>query len=313
MKDIKKAAEYFTQAIEEDRNFALGYVGLADCRESLANNWGINMGENHRKARRELAKSLEIDKDLAEAHATRGLLLLYNFDLVQAEEELKRAIELKPSYPPAYLWYFHILRTEQRWNEALEQIEEALELDPFSQVIHLNYAAHYYWRRDYRKALELLKQAVELNQDFASAHFQLSETYGRLKMFHDSRREAMIGLGLASISKPQTRKRVEAMLAYFEDDREKVERLLPNLAKHVSPSGVIGAQIDAYTIAGLYFFLGQNDTGFRWLGKSFSRKEPSLLWITNEPFFDNVRSDSRYLDLLKKLRMRRPLRTSDQP
>jgi tetratricopeptide (TPR) repeat protein len=226
---------------------------------------------------------------------------LYNFNLGEAEEEFKKAIELKPSYAPAHLWYFSLLRTERRWDDALTQIERAVELDPFSQVINLNHAAYYYWRRDYRNALRLLKRATELDPSFPVAHFQLSEAYGRLKMINEATREVETGLRLDPISTPQTHKRANAMIAYFDDDKGKVKSLLPALEKHISSKGTLGVALDAYLVAGLNFYIGEVDKGFQLLEESYSRGEPSLLWITNEPFFDNVRNDPRYLNLLTRL------------
>src|SRR5438132_14206758 len=111
---------------------------------------------------------------------THGLVLHDEHDFKGAEQEFKRAIELKPSYATAHQWYFHVLRAESRWDEALKQIEKAVELDPFSQIINLNHAMYYESRRDYAKALELSEKAVELDPNFAYAHLQLAETYAKM-------------------------------------------------------------------------------------------------------------------------------------
>jgi len=130
--DIKKAMEYFELAVHEDPGFALGYVGQADCCLILRNNWGIDRAGNLEKAEALVAKALELDPGLAEAHATRGLMLLQEYSLRQAEGELRKAIELKPSYAMAHMWYFLLLTGRLQWEEALEQIEKTLELDPLS-------------------------------------------------------------------------------------------------------------------------------------------------------------------------------------
>src|SRR3989441_69279 len=153
--DIRKAAEYFEQAIKEDDRFALGYVGLADSNEILSSNWGLEMEARHEKARAMVNKALEIDQNLSEAHATRGLVLMPDFNLQEAEEEFKKATEIKPSYASAHQWYFHLLLAQLRWDEALKHIERALELDPVSQIININHAKYYEAKRNYTKAAEL--------------------------------------------------------------------------------------------------------------------------------------------------------------
>ena len=307
VEDIVKASEYFGQAVREDERFALGYVGLADCYAVLSN-IGIDSGANHQKAKIAAAKGLELDGDLAEAHATRGLILLQEFNLREAEEEFRKAIELKPSYAPAHHWYARLLVSKLSWDEALKQIERAVELDPFSQVINLNHA-HYYRRRgDYDKALELYKKAAELDPNFAMAHFDLAVIYGRMKRRADMKleakiaiergtREAKIAVGLGRGTYHRPVKILDALVAYFDDDQEKVRKLLAELESHFGEP----LAISALQAAGLHFYLGENEKGFEWLEKSYSRKEDDLLYIRTDELFDGIRSDPRYQDLLKRI------------
>ena len=307
VEDIVKASEYFGQAVREDERFALGYVGLADCYAVLSN-IGINSGANHQKAKIAAAKGLELDGDLAEAHATRGLILLQEFNLREAEEEFRKAIELKPNYASAHHWYARLLVSKLSWDEALKQIERAVELDPFSQVINLNHA-HYYRRRgDYDKALELYKKAAELDPNFAMAHFDLAVIYGRMKRRADMKleakiaiergtREAKIAVGLGRGTYHRPVKILDALVAYFDNDQEKVRKLLAELESHFGEP----LAISALQAAGLHFSLGENEKGFEWLEKSYSRKEDDLLYIRTDELFDGIRSDPRYQDLLKRI------------
>jgi len=307
VEDIVKASEYFGQAVREDERFALGYVGLADCYAVLSN-IGINSGANHQKAKIAAAKGLELDGDLAEAHATRGLILLQEFNLREAEEEFRKAIELKPNYASAHHWYARLLVSKLSWDEALKQIERAVELDPFSQVINLNHA-HYYRRRgDYDKALELYKKAAELDPNFAMAHFDLAVIYGRMKRRADMKleakiaiergtREAKIAVGLGRGTYHRPVKILDALVAYFDNDQEKVRKLLAELESHFGEP----LAISALQAAGLHFYLGENEKGFEWLEKSYSRKEDDLLYIRTDELFDGIRSDPRYQDLLKRI------------
>ncbi len=226
MEDIKKAEEYFEQAVREDQNFALGYVGLADCNELLAANWSIEVTMRHERAKAMIASALEIDQDLAEAHATKGLVLSHDFNLQEAEKEFRKAIELKPSYATAHQWYYQLLLFELRWDEAITEIERAVELDPLSQIINLNHAFYYYTKRDYAKSLDLYKKAVELNPNFAPSRFELGKVYGRMKMFDDMKRECKIAVGLVQESYPQVVRYAEAMIAYLEGDHEDRQPLL---------------------------------------------------------------------------------------
>ena len=295
--DIKKAEEYFDKALREDQDFALGYVGLADSNELLSFNYHIEPEPRHEKAKDMITKALEICPDLAEAHTTRALILLHDYDLRNSEEEFRKAIKLKPSYATAHQWYYHLLFPQLRWDEALTQIERALELDPLSQIINLNHAQYYDAKRDYHKALDLCKKTTELDPNFPLAHLELGGVYGKLKMFNEMRRELKIGVGLIQGSYPQVGKVADAMIAYLEDDKESVRTLMPELEAHAGEplSG------DAVQVAGLHFLLAEKDKGFEWLEKSYSRRESALLAIAVDDMFDGVRTDPRYQNLLDRL------------
>jgi len=115
-------------------------IGIADCCVILRNNFSIDRVSNQDRAKKMVARALELDPDLAEAHTTRGFILDSEHDDREAEEEYKKAINLKPSYATAHQWYSTLLRSQTKWKEALEEIEKALELDPLSPIINLNHA-----------------------------------------------------------------------------------------------------------------------------------------------------------------------------
>ena len=294
--DVREAAEYFGRAIKEDPSFALGYVGLGDCYHTLITNFGVDPVENRVRVMTMVAKALELDPGLAEAHATRGVALFSDFDLRGAEEEFRKATELKPIYASAHQWYSQLLIAEMRWDEALWHIEKAVELDPLSLIMSLVHTVFYEARRDFATGLELAKRAAEMNPNNPSLHIQLAWFYGKLKMFSDAKREAEVGAELASGSFPHVGKGLEAMTAYWEGDRQAVARLLPELEAHLGETFTT-----VQFIADLHFYLGEVDRGFEWLEQSYSRKEFDLIYIKSSVFLDDVRNDPRYLNLLKRL------------
>src|SRR5881227_3530003 len=102
--DLRKAIEYFDQAIAKDPNYALAYVGLADSYLLLPNYGGAPTADMVPPARAAVTKALELDDSLAEAYASRGLLDTLDLHLHRALDELKRAVELKPNYATAHHW-----------------------------------------------------------------------------------------------------------------------------------------------------------------------------------------------------------------
>ena len=299
VEDISKAAEYFEQAIGEDPNFALGYTGLADCYELQSTNWRVDPVVNHEKAKVNVSKALELDPQLAEAHATMGLILTDEFRLRHAKEEYKKAIELKPSYATAHQWYSLLLSAEQNWDEAREHVERAAELDPFSQIIATNYAELFSKRGDYARAIELFKKAVELDPSFGSPRIDLAYAYGKLRMFDEMKEELKLGIESLKGYIPYVGVAGQAMIAEALGDKEAIERLLPELELHsFEPFSF------AMLAANLNFYLGRVDRGFEFLERSYEVKESGLIELKNDEFLsDEVRSDPRYLSLLRRLEL----------
>ncbi len=101
-KSVKMAVEFFEKAIQEDPNFALAYVGLADCYIILGDQGVVRPMEGATKTRKLAEKALELDPTLAEAHATLGNVFTFTFwEWGRAELEFQRSIQLNPNYPTA--------------------------------------------------------------------------------------------------------------------------------------------------------------------------------------------------------------------
>jgi tetratricopeptide (TPR) repeat protein len=186
------------------------------------------------------------------------------------------------------------LLSELRWDEALGEIEKAVELDPLSGIIIENFGEYYWARRDWQRAAEKFKNAVELG--YKGAHFGLSFTYGMMKMYDQMKNEAEAFARYIQYIMPRVRTYLDANRAYFRGDKETVRRLLPELEAHPKES-----LLKATDFADFYFFLGDVDKGFEWLERAYSRRENPLLNIQWDWFLDGVRTDPRYLDLLKRL------------
>lgn len=297
LEGIQKARECFEQSVMEDKNFALGYVGLADCHAILITNWGVDKRNNQNMAKVQLARALELEPDLAEAHATRGLLFSIDFEFHEAENEFRKAIELKPSYASAHQWLYELLYAESKEDEAFNEIEKAVDLDPISPIINERLGHFYSRERDYEKALEIHKKTLDLEPANPFYHFILALDYGKLKRFDEAKGEMRLAMDLSRGSYPHFGKKAEATLAYLIDDKQSVRKLLPELEAHLG--GMMGSQ--SPDIAAFYFWLGEKEKGFDWLERSYSNKDFYLIMVKDEERFDSVRTDMRFIDFLKRI------------
>jgi adenylate cyclase len=294
VENVQSALKCFEQAVAGDPRFTLGYVGLANCYSKFAE-FHIEVDSNLEKAKMMGAKALELDPDLAEAHATRGLLFDWEYSFKDEESELKKAIELKPSYALAHYWYFNLLLNQQRWEEALEEIEKALELDPLSPVFNNGLAVYYFFRRDYNKAPELCRRAVELG--VPAAHLMAAHSYGMTTMYAEMKREFAAYAETEHGNSSYSRVYADFYAAYYENDRRTCRYLIPQLeARFGEDRG-----FDATDVALACFCLEENDKGFEWLERSYSRRDVYLLLVKLFQQLDSVRDDPRYLDLVKRL------------
>jgi tetratricopeptide (TPR) repeat protein len=223
-----------------------------------------------------------------------GFVHSTEYSLRGAEEEYRRAIELKPSYATAHQWYFLVLSAQLRWDEALREIEKAVELDPISGVFIHHLGSCYFRMRDFDKAAEKYKIAVELG--FEGAHYGLFTAYGMMKMYDQMEKEAEAYARYRQDSAPRIRTLMNIYRAYYKGDKETVRKLLPEL--EANPKETLANAAD---VADLHFFLDEVDKGFEWLERAYSKREVGLLAIQWDWDLDGVRTDPRYLDLLKRL------------
>ena len=166
---LQEAERLFRNAIDKDPNFALAYVGLADTTAFFYRQTDLYQA---------LGKALELDPNLAEAHATRGFTrAIHEWNWKEAEDSFKRSIELNPGYATAHHWYAMLLGIEGRYDEAKAELRRALEINPLSYNFLADLGQVYYFAHDYDTAKEYCYKALELYPDFGFAHQHLYKVY----------------------------------------------------------------------------------------------------------------------------------------
>ena len=290
---LQRAVEFYEQAIRLDPTFALGYAGIALAYGVTAANYSGDPLVYYPKAKEYALKALSLDDDLPEAHAVLATIIEgYERDLVGAEAEFKRAIELNPSYPTAHQWYSHVLQWEKRYSEAWEQLSKALDLNPLSLIVLINMSDYYWMVRDYDKAIEYAKKALELDPSFVFTYDALIRSYVGRSMFSEALE--------ASNANSKVARPVEAQLwrAYVLASMGKAEdchQLLDNLEADYRERSV-----SPYGLAVIHFRLGETDRGFEWLQTAYDSYDRYIFLIAVTPDLDGHREDPRYLALLER-------------
>jgi DNA-binding winged helix-turn-helix (wHTH) protein/TolB-like protein/Tfp pilus assembly protein PilF len=291
-----EAERLFRNAIAEDPNFALAYVGLADT---------IAMRTDVQEAYGALQKALEIDPNLAQAHATLGFLQMFHeWNWQEAETELKKSIELNPGYATAHHWYATLLEIEGRNAEAKAEFERAFEINPFSYNFLADLGQAYYFNHEYDKAKEYCRKALEIYPDFIFAHDYLFLTYLQTgetdAAIEEHLKSHRIGASFANFS-TEGKARIEENIA---QDREVYKNggikgyFAMTLEKSQKPP--VSFYFPAMTCA----FLGDKEKALDFLERAFENKELfTMPFVKADPIFDSLRDEPRYKEILRKMNL----------
>jgi TolB-like protein/Flp pilus assembly protein TadD len=292
---LKKAAEYFRQAIDKDASYAPAHVGLADVCAS-AGFWAFaSPAEGAGKAKALARKSLEIE-ETGEAHAALGwAILLYDYDYAASEKEFQRAIALYPDYSFAHMWYGHCLACMGRLDEALVENRRALQLDPLSLIAHVCYVAVIWFLRDLDRCIDHCRSALDINPDYAGLRWMLAnalqtkgcheEAIRERQRIVDARPGSVMFLAQLGVSYAAAGMRSEALHVLDQLDELRGH-------KYVMP----------VWLAMIHTGLRERDEAFRWLDAALAERSSWLAYLNVHPDWDYLRPDPRFQELLDRMK-----------
>jgi serine/threonine protein kinase/tetratricopeptide (TPR) repeat protein len=292
---LRRGIEFFQHAIETDPEYALAYVGLADCHGVLAFYAAVAPRDGFPKAKAAATRALELDPTLAEAHTSLAYARHYfDWDWKGAEEEYRRALAVNAGYSTAHLFYLNLLTTLGRFDEALAEVRAGLEIDPLSLILSSSAGFIRLFARRYDEALPHFLRTLEMDGSFVPAHFYLGSTYEQMGRLDDAARELgdavrYSGGGLLYVA---ALARVEAAAGR----RGEAERSLAAL-----DSNPDGRYVPSFWVATVHAALGDRDTAFHWLEKAFEERSHGLTFLRVDPALDSLRGDPRFDELVRRL------------
>jgi TolB-like protein/Tfp pilus assembly protein PilF len=275
-KEFDKAENYFQQAVEKDPNFALGYVGLADTDED----------RDRPRKKDYIWRALELDDQLAEAHASLGYQYMLDYNWAESERELKRAIALNPNYAQAHQWEGARLMMLGRYDESLASIKRALVIDPTSAGINFYYGVLLFVSGRTDESIRQFKTLAEMEPTLPWSHRWLSRVYWRTGDYAASVEERAKSLELDG--KPE-----DARLMRESFAKGGLNGYLKELVRqNFGQSGTLKAE--ALTQ------LGEKEEAIATLVSHAEQGDFWLFLIKADPHFDPLRDDPRFQELLKK-------------
>jgi TolB-like protein/DNA-binding winged helix-turn-helix (wHTH) protein/Flp pilus assembly protein TadD len=293
---LQKALIYFEQAINKDPTYGAAYSGLADCNSGLAWHGFKSPAEALPAANAAALKAIEIDPRSAEAHASLGLVLTHRWDWAEAEAEFKQALQLDPRYANAHHWYGDYLSIMGRHDEALLEARQALVLDPLNLMISTWVGRRYYLAHKYEAAIEQGRNTVELDASFAAAHLLLGEDYVQVGQHEQGLTELQTAANLSGNSPLYL-----AQVAVAQASAGRKPEALQIVAQLQTISST--RYVSPYGLAQIFAALSDKDQTFKWLQIAYDDRAVWMSYLAVDPVFDSFRSDQRFQDLLRRVRL----------
>jgi adenylate cyclase len=261
---LTRARALFASAARLDPHYARAYAGMADCDSMLYAFHGASVSLE--SVLETCDKALTLDPNLAEAYASRGLVLASGGRYKEAVAEFERAIALDPdSYEGHYL-YARVSFTRGDFEKAAEHYVRATEIQP----------------DDYRSPLMAINALHSLGRSDEEAKYAslgLERAERALRLHPENSDPAQLGAcALATLGQRERAKEwVDRALAIDPDD-----------------------QLALYNVACVYSVLGESAQAFDILERILpNMSNEHHKWFKNDSDFDPIRTHPRYEKIAK--------------
>jgi TolB-like protein len=297
-KGLRDAISLLEFAIEKDPDFALAHAALSEAYTYAAGEI-LPVEAGFEKAREFALKATGLDKDLADGHASLGIMAIQNFgDWPTTERELNRALELNPSHVTARLWYgIYLANQRKKFDEGLAEIKRAEELDPLSAFVKMHAGISLTFARKYSESIEKLRESLALNEKDPVALCHLGLSYLLVGNNRDAVATAKVAEAFTGgLGGPL------GLVGYVygsAGEREEALSLLDRLK-----TGYKGATTDSQFNIGLVCLgLGRNKEALDHIEKAYRQRDPLVILLNPgvNPVFDPVRAHPRLRSILKEL------------
>jgi TolB-like protein/tetratricopeptide (TPR) repeat protein len=297
--ELEQSIAYFKETIGKDANFAPAYVGLANAYEMLGSVLGgTPPKETHPKMMSAARKAIELDPDLAEPHVLLAGVYQKQWQWSNAEAEFKRALELNSNDAGAHVGYAKWLLCQGRTDEALAWVQRARELDPLGGAgitplggVAITNGFILFHARRYDEAIRELRNddpdhwilglALIANGQPDEAITVLEKALGT------DRNPAVMGV---------------LVRAYAHAGRRREALRLVDELKRRQQTGYVAAA----PFANAYLGLGDNEQALAWLERAYQEQSNILQLIKVHPYFDPLRGDPRFVDLVHRVGLDQP-------
>jgi TolB-like protein/Flp pilus assembly protein TadD/DNA-binding XRE family transcriptional regulator len=280
---------YYRQALQIDPRYALAWAGLAGAYSNQADYAWAPMAETFALARAAVLHALELEPELAEAHAELcWIQMCHEWDLHGAAVSCKRALELCASDRSNVIAASVLADSLGRKEEAVAWARRAATLDPLSYIAHGNLALRYLNSDLLDEADAALGRAFTLNPRAGLLHAVL----GTLRLVQGRSEEALTAFEQEGIE--ALRLSGVALAQHGLGRRAESEATLQQLIERCADSG-------ALQIAEAFAYLGDADRAFEWLERAYQQRDSGLPQMQSWPLLRNLHGDPRWRPFIEKM------------
>ena len=300
--NLKKAIDYFKQAIAQDPAYALAYSGLADAHAVFPYYASTSPKDDAKAALVAARKAVQLDDNLSEAHTSLANALVLNMRSSASLPEFQRAIELNPNYATAHHWYGEALQNEGRFDEGIAELKRAQDLDPLSLVINCVVGSTLVVAGRNDEAIEQLRKTIEMDPTFDLTHWFLGQAYED---------KSQIGDAIAQYEKTTRLNPDPAALASLArayalaGRKEEARKILDDLT-----TASRERYVSAYALAVIHLSLGDRSEALRLLEQSEKDGAPFDTGVFGsikiDRRLDSLRGDPRFEKLVERINSPKP-------
>lgn len=286
---LKKAIEFYNQALQIDPNYALAHEGLATVYMVMESNSHVPPGTAAPKAEFHAIKALESDDSLAGAYMVLGAVKTMNtYDLAMQETYYRQALLKNPNYRTAHLWLSNIYTARGEFERAETELLRVRELDPLSFGVQLNLGElYYYWRKP--------DQAIEQAELMLTAY--PGDSFSNTLMAKSYLQKGMLTEATAAIEKTPANNPNRIYILAAAGRMDEARCFAEALAKSET------AKNDPYFVGCAFAASGEKEKALAWLEKSYDQRQADLVSMKVDPALDSLRDDARYKDLLRRVNL----------
>jgi len=294
---LKRAVEYFQQAIAADPANALAYSGLADSYSLLGSVELDGMPPNKAMplAKAAAQKALELDPGLAEGHNSLAYVKLsYDWDLPGAQREFTRALELNPGSATAKHWFSHYYMATGNLVKASELMRDAFQLEPLSPSINIGVGWCLYYSRQYDQAIEQFRSVTESDPSLPLAHQTLGMAYQQKGLTDQAIEEYQRAAALSNNSPASV-----AALASIYAETGKPAESAKELALLDEMSHT--RYVPALYFASVHYAMGDMTKTFQFGWKAIGERCDYLIYLRVEPRAGNLAANPEFIKAMAAL------------